>query len=608
MSGLDDWLAGASRQRRRAGLRRSLAARGPWLSTAAPLDLAGNDYLGLATDPRVVAAAAEAAQAWGAGAGSSRLVTGTLHLHDRLERRLADALGHASALVLSTGYHANLAAVTALADADTLIVSDAHVHASLVDGCRLARGEVRVVPHLDVAAVAAALSGRTQPRALVLTESVFSVLGDAAPLADLAAVCARHDATLLVDEAHAVGVAGAAGLGLVAAQGPSGAEVVVTLTLSKALGSQGGAVLGSSAVVEHLVNTARPFIFDTGLAPPAAGAALAALDVLLAEPSLAGRVRARAAELAAGCRVPATCGAIVPVPMPGPEQALAAQEQARGRDVVVGCFRPPSVPDGVSRLRLTARATLTDARAGPRRSGARGRAQARGSDVVTARFRLITGTDTGVGKTVATAALACRSAAAGELVLAVKPVQTGLAPGQAGDADEVRRLSGVETHELVRLPEPLAPESAAYRSGHDLPSAAELARRAAAVLGERADGTVLVEGAGGVAVRLDSDGSTLLDVGTALAAYGAVDVVLVVRSGLGSLNHTELSVEAIRRSGLEPAGLVIGSWPAAPGLADRVNATDLTRLTGLPLLAVLPAGAAALEPAVFRARVPDWVP
>jgi 8-amino-7-oxononanoate synthase len=137
--------------------------------------------------------------------------------------------------------------------------------------------------------------------------------------------------------------------------------VVVTLTLSKSLGSQGGAVLASAAVVEHLVNTARPFIFDTGLAPPAAGAALAALDALLAEPSLAGRVRARANELAAGCGVPATSGAIVPVPMPGPDEAVAAQAAARRQDVLVGCFRPPSVPEGTSRLRLTARADLSAA-------------------------------------------------------------------------------------------------------------------------------------------------------------------------------------------------------------------------------------------------------
>ncbi len=357
MGALDDWLAAAAWERQRRGLVRSLQVH----DDQQLLDLAGNDYLGLARHPRVVAAAVEAAREHGAGAGASRLVTGTLEVHDRLEQRLAQALGHESALVLSTGYHANLAAVAVLGDARTLIVSDAHVHASLVDGCRLARGEVRVVPHGDVAAVDAALATRTQPRALVVCESVYSVLGDAAPLAELAAVCRRRDATLLVDEAHGLGVAGAAGLGLAVELGLRGPGVVVTATLSKSLGSQGGAVLASRPVIEHLVNTARPFVFDTGLAPPATAAAHAALELLLDDPELATRVRARAAELATGCGVPATAGAIVPVPMPGPEEAVEVRRRAREAGVLVGAFRPPSVPDGMSRLRLTARATLTDA-------------------------------------------------------------------------------------------------------------------------------------------------------------------------------------------------------------------------------------------------------
>ncbi len=359
MSALAAWLAERAAARQQAGTQRRLAPRGPAPET---IDFAGNDYLGLARDKRVVAAAAAAAQRWGAGAGASRLVTGTLTLHGELEDLLASTLGHEAALVTSTGYHANLGAVTALADAETLIVSDAHVHASLVDACRLARGQVAVVPHGDVAAVEAALAGRSQPRALVLTESVFSVLGDAAPLAALAAACARHDATLLVDEAHGLGVAGARGLGLAEDLSLTGfgADVVVTLTLSKSLGAQGGAVLGGRAVVEHLVNAARPFIFDTGLAPAATAGALAALELLLGTPSLASDTRRRAAELAAACGVPPTAGAIVPVAMASASAAVAAQARVRDAGVLVGCFRPPSVPDGVSRLRLTAHATLTD--------------------------------------------------------------------------------------------------------------------------------------------------------------------------------------------------------------------------------------------------------
>jgi 8-amino-7-oxononanoate synthase len=357
MSALERWLEEKAAEREAAGLTRRLRPR----DEAATLDLAGNDYLGLSCHPRVVAAAGAAASRWGAGAGASRLVTGTLPVHSQLEADLAAFTGGSAALVLSTGYAANLATVTALADADTLIVSDAHVHASLVDACRLARGSVVVVPHGDVPAVARALAERTQTRALVLAESIYSVIGDPAPVAELLAVCARHDATLVVDEAHGLGVAGDGGRGLVhALRGRSDAgRVVVTLTLSKALGSQGGAVVASPAVIEHLVNTARPFIYDTGLAPAAAGAAAEALRVLGEQPELPGRVRAHAAALAAAVGATAPAGAVLSVPMPSAQAAVAAAARLAGEGVRVGCFRPPSVPDGISRLRLTCRADLS---------------------------------------------------------------------------------------------------------------------------------------------------------------------------------------------------------------------------------------------------------
>lgn len=354
----NDWLAEQAGQRRNAGLERSLVSRAPDDDL---VDLAGNDYLGLSRDARVVTAASGAAHRWGAGAGASRLVTGTLGVHDQLEAALAAWVGTESALVHSTGYHANLSAVTALADADTLIVSDAHVHASLVDACRLARGRVQVVPHLAVAEVEEALAERAESRALVVTESIFSVLGDAAPLTELAAVCERHGAMLVVDEAHGLGVAGDGGRGLVHATGLTGRpDVVVTLTLSKALGAQGGAVLASQAVIDHLVNRARPFIYDTGLAPAAAGAAHAALDVITLEPGLVQRVNAVAAALADTVGVDRPAGAVLSVPMPGPTEAVAAQAACAAEGIRVGCFRPPSVPDGISRLRLTASAGISD--------------------------------------------------------------------------------------------------------------------------------------------------------------------------------------------------------------------------------------------------------
>ena len=354
----DAWLAREAQLRRDAGLQRTLVSRAPDGGT---IDLAGNDYLGLAHHPRVVAAAAEAVERWGAGAGASRLVTGTLRIHEELEATLASWIGTPSALVHSTGYHANLAAVTALTDADTLVVSDAHVHASLVDACRLSRARVVVTPHGDVAAVDRVLRERPEPRALVLTESVFSVLGDEAPLTDLADTCARHDAVLLVDEAHGLGVAGPAGRGLVHAAGLSSRpDVVVTVTLSKALGSQGGAVLGSSAVIDHLVNRARPFIYDTGLAPAAAAAAREALTVVADEPERVERVNRVATRLSEAVCVGSPAGAVLSVPVAGPDEALAAQAACAADGLLVGCFRPPSVPDGISRLRITASARLDD--------------------------------------------------------------------------------------------------------------------------------------------------------------------------------------------------------------------------------------------------------
>jgi len=351
------WLAAQAADRADRGLTRRLVH-----SDSEPLlDLAGNDYLGLARDPRVVAGAVAAARSYGAGSGASRLVSGTLSIHTELEREMAAFTGFPAALAFSTGYHANLSVVQALAGADTLVVSDAHVHASMIDGCRLARAAVTVTPHNDVAAVARALAGRSQRRALVLIETIYSVLGDRAPIAELAEVVAAADAVLIADEAHALGVAGPGGRGLLAAHGLAGRpDVVATGTLSKSFGSQGGLVLGLPEVREHLVNRARPFIFDTGLAPAAAGAALAALGVLKVTPELADTVRGNAAILADAVGVTAPAGAVLSVPMPGPGEALAAVATAAGHGVRIGCFRPPSTPDGISRLRLTAHAHHTE--------------------------------------------------------------------------------------------------------------------------------------------------------------------------------------------------------------------------------------------------------
>jgi len=363
-------LRAAAAAREAAGLRRYLVPRA---ADEATLDLASNDYLGLSGDARLAAAAAAAARVWGTGATGSRLVTGSTALHAELEAELAEFTGAAAALVFSSGYLANLAAVTALARAlsgdGVLIVSDERNHASLVDACRLARRpgvRLLVTSHGDVAAIAAALAAREERAAIVVTDAVFSVSGDVAPVAALHTAARSHGALLVVDEAHSFGVLGAGGRGACHDAGIAAApDLVRTVTLSKSLAGQGGAVLAAAEVTQTLVDTGRGFIFDTGLAPPSAGGALAALRVLRADPGLPCRARQAAARLAAaaaalGLTATTPAAAVTAVLLGDPRAALAAQRGCAECGVRVGCFRPPSVPAGQACLRLTGRATVTE--------------------------------------------------------------------------------------------------------------------------------------------------------------------------------------------------------------------------------------------------------
>ena len=364
----------ATAGRRAAGLDRSLVARAP--GPAAVVDLASNDYLGLSGDKRLADAAVTAAREWGTGSTGSRLVTGTTELHTRLERDLARFTGAGAALVFSSGYLANLAAVATLATVlasghpgpapGVLIVSDAANHASLIDACRLGRARVVVTPHADAGAVERALATRTEPAALVVSDTVFSVTGDLAPVAELHQAARAHQALLILDEAHALGVLGPGGRGVAAAAGIAGQpEVIRTLTLSKSLAGQGGAVAGRQEVIETLVDAGRAFIFDTGLAPPCAGAAVAALEILDGDPGLGLRAQANARRLAGlaaglGFDVSPPAAAVVRLVFGSPAAALDAQRLCAEHGVRAGCFRPPSVPPGQACLRLTARANLTE--------------------------------------------------------------------------------------------------------------------------------------------------------------------------------------------------------------------------------------------------------
>ncbi len=360
-----EWVTERASKRAADGLRRRLRHRP--VGGDGLLDLASNDYLGLARHPYVTVGAAEAAVAWGAGSTGSRLVTGSTQLHATLEAELAAFVGAEAGLVFSSGYLANIGTIAALAGPGDLVVSDALNHASIIDACRLSRARVVVAAHRDVTAVEAALAGRAEERALVVTDAVFSVDGDLAPLAELHAVARRHRAGHVIDEAHAVGVIGDEGRGAAHASGLAvEPDVVLTVTLSKSLGAQGGAVLASPDIVDHIVDAGRTFIFDTGLAPACAGGALAALDVLRREAWRPGSVRRRARELAnaaanAGLTATTPAAAVTSVLVGEPDAAVAAATVCADNGVRVGCFRPPSVPDGVSRLRVTARADLSDA-------------------------------------------------------------------------------------------------------------------------------------------------------------------------------------------------------------------------------------------------------
>jgi 8-amino-7-oxononanoate synthase len=361
MAAIAEWLKDRERVRIHRGLVRTDAVRTETASRRMipTLDLASNDYLGLSTDPRLAAAAITAIHRHGTGARASRVVTGTHAVHLELENALCTLTGAESALAFSSGYAANLGLLGALGGPGTLLILDEHVHASLIDAARLSRSEVATSPHSDLAALRTLLAARTQPRAVVVLESVYSVLGDAAPLAEAARLCREFDALLVVDEAHGIGVTGA-GAGSVHAAGLAGRDdVVVTATLSKSLGAQGGAVLGSALLRRHLVNTARTFIFDTGLAPAAAAAASQACRIIGAEPDRVAAVSRNATLLAAGCGTDPAAGAVRSIRVGSPGRALAIASRLQEQGLLVGCFRPPSVPDGISRLRLTARADLT---------------------------------------------------------------------------------------------------------------------------------------------------------------------------------------------------------------------------------------------------------
>ena len=367
---LDDALADLDQQDLRRHLRHHHSAAEPWLVLDGDpprrvLHLSSNGYLGLATHPEVVAASAEAAARYGTGSGSARLVTGAQDPHRDLEDDLAAWKGAEAALLFSSGYMANLGIVSALVGRGDTVVSDEFNHASIIDACRLSRAQVRVFRHGD-AEHAAALLTDAPGRRLLVTDGVFSMDGDLAPLPDLCDVAEHHGAMVVVDDAHGSGVIGPDGRGTAALLGCEDRVDAIVATLSKSLGSTGGYVAGSRRLIDWLTNRARPFVFDTAPGAPAVASAHAALRIARREPQRRARVVALARRLADGLAdagIGVTTGPevpIVPVIVGSAERAMNAMHDLIARNVLAVAIRPPTVPPGTARLRATVMATHTD--------------------------------------------------------------------------------------------------------------------------------------------------------------------------------------------------------------------------------------------------------
>jgi 8-amino-7-oxononanoate synthase len=329
------------------------------------INFSSNDYLGLAAEPRVVDAAARALAEWGMGAGASRLVVGDFTPHQRLEAQLAQFEGTEAARLFNSGYAANLSLIATLVGPEDAIFSDALNHASIVDGCRLSRARVVVYPHADPDALSRSLEQTAAVRKLVVTDSVFSMDGDIAPLPALVDTCARHGAALLVDEAHATGVLGARGAGACEAVGVEDRVDVRMGTLSKALGCVGAYAACARPLADLLVSRARSFVFSTALPPALGAAASQALSLLQSEPERRERLWHLVRHFAAGLQrlgFPAEArSAIFPIVLGSPERAVAASTYLRQQGLLVRAIRPPTVPEGTARLRFALTAAHTEA-------------------------------------------------------------------------------------------------------------------------------------------------------------------------------------------------------------------------------------------------------
>ncbi len=548
-------------------------------------DFVSNDILGASKASAVVQAAAKAARELGVGSGASRLLGGDTEVARVAERTAASWLNAPASLLFPSGFQANLGVITCLARRGDTILSDELNHASLIDGARLSGARISVYRHFDLADLERRLRGaRGSRRRIVVTESLFSMDGDLAPLAEIAALCKQYDASLIVDEAHAIGLLGPAGRGACADLDLGEVLGARIITGGKALGVAGAFVVGSQALCDTLVNHARSFVFTTGIALPVASALTAAMDWVRTRDDARAQILEGARFIAKELALPEPAGAIVPIPLGPPETALAAAETLRAEGIAVHAVRPPTVPRGTSRLRIvvhaahaqkdletivrTLRPLIPDAPIVPK-------APAKKPWVVI-------GTDTDVGKTVASAfvlhALAERGPAS-----YWKPIQSG----QPSDTEAVRELIGkarVDFHTpAYELDLPASPDQSALAEGRRI-NENVVDRQLAQTLQDSAD-PLLIETAGGLCVPWNEDFQT-----SDWMARHRPNLILVARSGLGTLNHTQLTLHALHALGLKPKVLILVG-PIHDGNRDGLQSKLACPIIEIPHLDPLDADA-----------------
>ncbi|MBL8736155.1 MAG: dethiobiotin synthase [Planctomycetes bacterium] len=583
MSSLDQELLAEQHERRAAGLWRDDSM----FDVAPGVDFGSNDYLGLARDPAIVAAMARGVREFGAGGRSARLLAGGSPLHSHAERAVAAWLQAEAALLFPSGYQANVGLIGALVGPGDAIVSDRDIHASSIDGARLSRARVFVHAHGDLVDLEHQLArAQGARRVLVLTEGLFSMGGDRVPLAAIDALCAQYGAWLVVDEAHSIGLLGPDGAGAWADEARGVGRVVARIvTGGKALGVGGAFVVGSHALRAHLVNHARSFLFTTAPPPAVAAGLLAAVERCRGARNERTRLLGLARRLAERLELPVPAGAIVPFPVGDSGAAVALAAALRDQGFYVPAVRPPTVAKGRAMLRIVCHATHSDAQVdrlvellrphAP--SGAVLVPAGRAPATRAGKALVVVGTDTGVGKTVASALLLRAALRAGRDVAYWKPVQTGDDDDTATVGALANAPAGVLLANAVKLPLPASPHAAAAAAGVTIEVDDLLTTFAAH---RRTDQALLVELAGGLLVPLTLT-PRLVTQADWLERSGA-DVVLVARAGLGTLNHTLLTVEALRRRGLTPRALLL------VGESFLDNAATLRRLVPAPVFEVPP--------------------